>query len=40
MENKCNKFEVEKFFNEEFDKNFLPNMMEFIRIPNLSPDYD
>ena len=36
------------FINEEFDKNALPslmgnlyiNLIEYIRIPNLSPDYD
>ena len=29
-----------KYIEEEFEKNILPSLMDYIRIPNLSKAYD
>jgi acetylornithine deacetylase/succinyl-diaminopimelate desuccinylase-like protein len=38
MESKVEK--IRGFVEEEFDNNVLPSLMDFVRIPNLSRDYD
>ena len=31
---------IENFVEKYFEKEILPNLMDFIRIPNLSPSFD
>lgn len=37
---KVEKEKIENYVNSQFDSNILPNLMEFVRIPNLSPAFD
>jgi len=37
---KVQKEAVQKYVDSQFDSNFVPSLMDFIRIPNLSPDFD
>jgi len=32
--------QVQAYIEKEFDTNLLPNISEYIKIPNLSPDFD